>query len=107
VEELAAYDPSVIVGILGGSSGTTYDAYKLIEEGKKYGARVALFGRKIKDAEHPLTFVSYLRLVADEEMTALEAVKAYHHELAQLKLPPKRDLEADLQLTSNEMSYAR
>lgn len=106
MEELAAYDPSIIVGILGGSSGTTYDAFKLIEESKKYGARVALFGRKVKDAEHPLTFVSFLRLVADEEISALEAVKAYHGELAKLKLPPKRDLDADLKLTSNEMSYA-
>lgn len=61
MEELANYDNDLIVGILGGGSGTTYDAFKQLTEAKKYGARVALYGRKIKDAEHPLTFVKYLR----------------------------------------------
>ncbi|HQA00484.1 MAG TPA: hypothetical protein PLT93_20315, partial [Phycisphaerae bacterium] len=48
-EELASYDPQLIIGILGGSSGTTYDAFKLISEAQKYGAKVALFGRKINN----------------------------------------------------------
>src|ERR1035441_6919102 len=61
LEDLAAYDPSVVVGILGGSSGTTYDAFKLLAEAQKYGARVALFGRKIKDSEDPLAFIQMLR----------------------------------------------
>src|SRR5262249_20204981 len=50
LEELVNYDPHLIVGILGGSAGTTYDAFKLLSEAKKYGARVALFGRKINNA---------------------------------------------------------
>ena len=53
MEELVAYDPHLVVGILGGSAGTTYDAFKLIAEAQKYGARVALFGRKINNAEIP------------------------------------------------------
>jgi hypothetical protein len=53
MEELAQYDPNLVVGILGGSAGTTYDAFKLIHDAQKYGARVALFGRKINNAEHP------------------------------------------------------
>src|SRR6266576_5455614 len=32
MEELAAYDPHLIPGILGGSSGTTYDAFKLLAD---------------------------------------------------------------------------
>src|SRR5262249_30139679 len=44
MEELVHYDPHLVVGILGGSAGTTYDAFKLLAEAKKYGARVALFG---------------------------------------------------------------
>ena len=43
-EELAAYDPAIVIGILGGGAGTTYDAFKLVSESQKYGARVALFG---------------------------------------------------------------
>ena len=65
MEELVAYDPHLVVGILGGGAGTTYDAFKLIAEAKKYGARVALFGRKINNAEYQLAFVEFLRLIAD------------------------------------------
>ncbi len=35
MEELVAYDPHLVVGILGGSAGTTYDAFKLIAEAQK------------------------------------------------------------------------
>ena len=38
LEELVAYDPHLIVGILGGAAGTTYDAFKLLAEAQKYGA---------------------------------------------------------------------
>src|SRR5690606_11456311 len=46
MEELVSYDPHLVVGILGGGAGTTYDAFKLLAEAQKYGARVALYGRK-------------------------------------------------------------
>src|SRR5689334_12181373 len=35
MEELAQYDPNLVVGILGGSAGTTYDAFKLIHDAQK------------------------------------------------------------------------
>src|SRR5262249_47594454 len=35
MEELVHYDPHLVVGILGGSAGTTYDAFKLLSEAKK------------------------------------------------------------------------
>ncbi len=57
MEELVAYDPHLVVGILGGSAGTTYDAFKMLAEAKKYGARAALYGRKINSAECQLAFV--------------------------------------------------
>jgi hypothetical protein len=107
LEELVAYDTSMIVGVLGGSSGTSFDAFTLLAEAKKHGARVALFGRKIKDAEHPLSFVALLRKVADGEVGAEEAVRAYHGELQTLNIPPRRALKDDLQLTATELSYAR
>lgn len=106
MEELVAYDPHLIVGILGGSAGTTYDAFKLISEAQKYGARVALFGRKINNAECQLAFVQFLRLITDGEITAEEAVKAYHGVLAKLNLRPHRSLEDDLELQTAVMSYA-
>ena len=78
MEELVHYDPHLVVGILGGGAGTTYDAFKLLSEAKKYGARVALFGRKINNAENQFAFIRFLRLIADGEVGAEEAVRAYH-----------------------------
>ena len=78
MEALARYDRSLVVGILGGSAGTTFDAFHMLWEAKKYGARVALYGRKINNAEHQLSFIQYLRAVADDELRPEEAVKAYH-----------------------------
>jgi hypothetical protein len=105
MEELVRYDPHLIVGILGGSAGTTYDAFKLLSEARKYGARVALFGRKINNAENQLAFVRFLRWIADGEISAEEAVRAYHGVLQQLGIHPHRPLEDDLQLQTNVMSY--
>src|SRR5207253_846087 len=72
MEELVHFDPHLVVGILGGSAGTTYDAFKLLSEAKKYGARVALFGRKINNAENQFAFIRFLRLIADEQITRSE-----------------------------------
>ena len=108
MEDLAAYDPgNLIVGILGGSSGTSYDAFKLLAEAQKHGARVALFGRKIKDAEHPVEFIRHLRRITDGDISAEEAVKSYHGALQSHGLRPKRGLDEDSRLTAVELSYAR
>jgi hypothetical protein len=105
MEELAAYDPQLVVGILGGGAGTTYDAFKLIAEAQKYGARVALFGRKINQAEHPLAFIEMLRRIVEREISPEEAVRAYHGVLQSVGVAPLRKLEDDMQLTSGVTSY--
>ena len=104
-EMLASYDPTRVVGILGGGAGTTHDAFGLVADAKAHGARVALFGRKINAAEHQLTFVECLRAVADGELPAAEAVRAYHAGLGKLGIPPHRDLEADLVRSPNAVAY--
>jgi hypothetical protein len=105
MEELVHYDPHLVVGILGGSAGTTYDAFKLLSEARKYGARVALFGRKINNAENQLAFIHFLRRIADGEIGAEEAVKAYHGVLQRLGVRPQRSLDEDMKLQTNVMSY--
>jgi hypothetical protein len=105
MEELAQYDPNLVVGILGGSAGTTYDAFKLIHDAQKYGARVALFGRKINNAEHQLAFIEMLRLITDGRISPEEAVRAYHSVLQAKGIKPHRTLEEDLTLTDQAMSY--
>lgn len=105
MEELAQYDPNLVVGILGGSAGTTYDAFKLIHDAQKYGARVALFGRKINNAEHQLAFIEMLRLITDGRVTPEEAVRAYHGVLQSKGIRPRLPLDKDMELTSQAMSY--
>jgi hypothetical protein len=105
MEELAQYDPNLVVGILGGSAGTTYDAFKLIHDAQKYGARVALYGRKINNAEHQLGFIEMLRLITEGRISPEEAVRAYHGVLQAKGIKPNRTLVEDLQQTDQEMSY--
>ncbi len=90
MEELVRFDPSLVVGILGGSAGTTRDAFQLLHDAQKYGARVALFGRKINYAENQLAFVHFLRLIVEGQVGPIDAVKAYHAVLGRLGLRPNR-----------------
>jgi hypothetical protein len=105
MEELVAYDPHLIVGVLGGSAGTTLDAFTLIHQARKYGARAALFGRKINQAENQLAFIEFLRRIADRELEPVEAVRAYHAVLQRLGIAPHRSLEDDLTLQTGVISY--
>ncbi len=105
-QELAAYDPSLVIGVLGGAAGTTYDAFKLIAEAQKYGAKVALYGRKINNAEHQLAFIEFLCRIVDGQIGPEEAVRAYHGVLEGLDIKPYRSLEDDMQLQTPVMSYA-
>jgi hypothetical protein len=106
MEELVRFDPHLVVGILGGSAGTTRDAFQLLHDAQKYGAKVALYGRKINNAENQLAFVHFLRLIVEGQIGPVDAVKAYHAVLAKLGLRPHRSLDQDLGLTDQAMSYA-
>ena len=97
--ELAGYDPSLVVGILGGSAGTTRDTFELLHQAERHGARVALFGRKIQHAESQLDLVGLMRPVLRGELSPADAVRAYHDALAKAEIAPHRDLEADLEVT--------
>ena len=106
LEELVAYDPSLVVGILGGSAGTTLDAFQLIHDAQKYGAKVALFGRKINLSEHPLAFIEFLRRITNGEIEPRDAVKAYHGVLQESGIAPARGLDDDLVLSKTLQSYS-
>lgn len=99
MEQLAHYDSAIIPGILGGPAGTTHDAFRMLWEAKKYGARAALFGRKINGAENQLEFVTVLRALADGQIGPAEAVHDYHGRLQSLGITPRLSLEDDLKLT--------
>ena len=99
LEELASFDPGLVVGVLGGGAGTTRDCFELIHQAEKYGARVALFGRKINLAESPLDIVRLMRLVADGDLAPSEAVEVYHDALRREGVTPIRDLDAENEIT--------
>jgi hypothetical protein len=103
VRELVAHDPSLIVGILGGSAGTTRDTFELLHRAQLHGARVALFGRKIQRAESQLELVGLMRPVLRGELTPAEAVRAYHTALDKADTSAHRPLAADLELTDPVM----
>ncbi|WP_374378715.1 hypothetical protein [Dongia sp.] len=106
LEELAGYDAGLVIGVLGGGAGTTRDCFELLSQAEKYGARVALFGRKINLAEDPLAMVACMRQVAEGTLSPQEAVKAYHGALAKGGMKPTRSLEDDLTVTEGPLKAA-
>jgi hypothetical protein len=107
MEELASYDPHLVPGILGGSSGTTFDAFFQLWEARRYGARAALYGRMINNAEHQTTFIQHLRWLADGVVDdPADAVRSYHGELQKLKITPFRDLKTDLEPSQRASAYS-
>lgn len=106
LEELSGFDPDVVVGVLGGSAGTTRDCFELLHQAERFGARVALFGRKINLAEHPLALIALMRNVLDGNINPAEAVRAYHGKLKDASIAPARSLEEDVRVTSTALLEA-
>ncbi|SDI91744.1 hypothetical protein [Salipiger marinus] len=99
LEELASFDPSLVLGVQGGAAGTTRDALELVAQTERFGGRLALLGRRIAQAEDPRALVSLLRAVADGAVPSAEAVRAYHGALQGRGLTPLRPLDMDSQVT--------
>ena len=106
MEEICRYDPGrLVVGVLGGGAGTTRDTLELVRQSEKYGARVALFGRKILSSEDPERIVGMMRAVVEGELGPEEAVKAFHAHLAERGVTPKRSLEDDRRVTEPALMH--
>ena len=99
MEELASYDPkNLVVGILGGNQGTTRDCFELLSKANKYGAKLALFGRKINLSEDQNLILKTMRMVI-EGLNPLEGVKYYHDQLHKKNIKPDRSLSKDNVIT--------
>ena len=99
-EEIAGFDPeNLTFGILGGGAGTARDCLELIAQAEKYGARVALFGRKIYQSEDSVLMLRAMRRVIEQGIGSAEGVKAYHADLAAAGIASHRPLADDLELT--------
>ncbi|HEY6794630.1 MAG TPA: hypothetical protein VI248_08100 [Kineosporiaceae bacterium] len=97
--ELVEHDPSLVLGILGGSAGTTRDTFELLQRAQARGARVALLGRTIQRAESQLDLVRSVRRVLRGDVSPADAVREYHDTLAATGVSPHRDLAIDLAVT--------
>ena len=106
LEELTGHDPSQVIGVLGGGSGTHRDTFELVSQAERFGGRLALFGRKINAAEDQIALVRWMRLVADGEVTPAAAVRGYHADLARQNLVADRDLDTDLRITEDVLKLA-
>lgn len=99
-EEIASYDPgNLVFGILGGAAGTTRDCLELLKQAEKYGARVALFGRKIYQAEDSVLMIRAMRRVLESGISSMEGAKAYHADLVAHGIAPFRSQDEDVLLT--------
>jgi len=107
LEELASFDPTVVVGVLGGGAGTARDTFELLYQAERYGGRLALFGRKINLAESPLALIALMREVADGTIAPGDAVRAYHGALQAQGVRPARPLDDDLQITEAPLLAGR
>jgi hypothetical protein len=103
MRELCAFDPGLVVGVMGGSAGTTRDAFELLAQAAAAGARVSLFGRKVNLAESPLAMLRAMRRVADGALAPAEATRRYHEDLRREGLTPLRPLEDDLRVTEDAL----
>lgn len=106
LQELTTHDPSLVVGVLGGGSGTNRDTFELVAQAERFGGRLALFGRKINMAEDQPALIRWMRTVADRAATPAEAVRGYHADLARLGLAPDRDLDSDLRISEDVLHHA-
>lgn len=99
LQELVEHDPSLVVGILGGSAGTTRDTLELLLAAERSGARVALFGRKIQRSESQLDLIASMRTVLAGLRSPEDAVTLYHETLREKGIDPVRTLEEDQRIT--------
>jgi hypothetical protein len=105
LEELAGHDPSLVVGLLGGSAGTTRDTFELLHRGEQAGGRVSLFGRKIQRAESQLDLVALMPQVLQGKLSPEDAVRSYHQTLQEQGVAPARPLDDDLRITDPALRH--
>lgn len=105
LEELVNHDPGLVVGVLGGSAGTTRDTFELLHQVERHGARVALFGRKIQQAESQTDLVRLMRSVLRRDLSPEQAVQEYHQSLHVQGLVARRSLDDDLAITEPVLNH--
>lgn len=76
-QELTNFDPSLVIGALGGPRKNALDTLNLARDVIEYGGKVILFGRKVFGEDNPCLIAKALRSVLDGEMTPEDAHAEY------------------------------
>lgn len=78
-KQLTSFDPSLVIGALGGSRKNALDTLTLARDVVKYGGKVILFGRKVFGEDNPCLIAKALRAVLDRKMPPEEAHAEYQN----------------------------
>jgi hypothetical protein len=105
MEELAQYDPNLVVGISAAARERRTMPLDLSTTRRSTARGWRCLDAKLTTREHQLAFIEMLRLITDGKVTPEEAVRAYHGVLQARNIKPKLTLEKDLELTDQAMSY--
>jgi len=91
-QELNSFDPSIVIGALGGPRKNALDTLTLARDVVKYGGKVILFGRKVFGEDNPRLIAKALRSVLDQEMPPEEAYAEYQKAISpsQTYMRPQR-----------------
>ncbi|MBM3242152.1 hypothetical protein FJZ31_38260 [Candidatus Poribacteria bacterium] len=80
-KELTQFDPTLIIGALGGARQNARATLTLAYDVTEYGGKVILFGRAVFQEDNPRLIAKALRAVLDRKMTPEEAYKEYQQGL--------------------------
>jgi hypothetical protein len=80
-KELTQFDPTLIIGALGGPRQSARATLELAYNVTEYGGKVILFGRAVFQEDNPRLIAKALRAVLDRKMTPEEALKEYQQSL--------------------------
>lgn len=75
--ELTQFDPTLVIGALGGARQNARATLNLAHDVTEYGGKVILFGRTVFQEENPRLMAKAIRAVLDRTMTQEEAHKEY------------------------------
>jgi hypothetical protein len=86
-KSLVDFDPTLIIGALGGSRQNARSSMQLAYDTTEYGGKVILFGRAVFQEEDPRMMAKVLRGVLDRKMTVDQALTQYQAQLRSANPP--------------------
>jgi hypothetical protein len=78
---LVEFDPTLIIGALGGQRHSAKKTLELAYDSTEHGGQVILFGRAVFQEENPRAICRLLRAVLDRQMSVADAATTYQRTL--------------------------